>query len=100
MELTSLMCIHPTRFYSLPLPLFSPFPVQGSFYSLPSTEIVLFQAEILAQFRPTINTTSLIPSLRQVEEMTTKALEYFKSTRHIVIYYEDILKNRTVRCYY
>lgn len=54
-----------------------------------------YEAEILAQFRPTINTTLLIPNLRQVEEMTTKALEYFKSIRHIIVYYEDILKNRT-----
>lgn len=35
--------------------------------------------------------------LKQVQETTTKALEYFKSTRHIVLYYEDIVKNRTVR---
>lgn len=53
------------------------------------------EAEILAKFQPTINTTLLIPNLRQVNEMTTKALEYFRSTRHIVVYYEDIIKNRT-----
>ncbi|CAK9150786.1 unnamed protein product [Ilex paraguariensis] len=53
------------------------------------------EAEILAKYKPTINTTLLIPNLRQVEEMTTKALEYFKSTRHIILYYEDIIKNRT-----
>ncbi|XP_017232292.1 uncharacterized protein LOC108206478 isoform X2 [Daucus carota subsp. sativus] len=53
------------------------------------------EAEILAKFQPTINTTLLIPNLRQVDEMTTKALEYFRSTRHIVVYYEDIIKNRT-----
>ncbi|KAL8108672.1 uncharacterized protein LOC141673085 isoform X2 [Apium graveolens] len=53
------------------------------------------EAEILAKFQPTINTTLLIPNLRQVDEMTTKALEYFRSTRHIIVYYEDIIKNRT-----
>ncbi|KAM7470671.1 hypothetical protein LguiA_008854 [Lonicera macranthoides] len=53
------------------------------------------EAEILASYKPVINTTLLIPHLRQVEEMVTKALEYFKSTRHIVLYYEDIVKNRT-----
>ncbi|XP_027162195.1 uncharacterized protein LOC113762797 [Coffea eugenioides] len=53
------------------------------------------EAEILARYKPTINATLLIPNLRQVEEMVTKALEYFKSTRHIVLYYEDIIKNRT-----
>lgn len=67
------------------------------FSSLSVTDRLLLQAEILAKFQPTINTTLLIPNLRQVNEMTTKALEYFRSTRHIVVYYEDIIKNRTVR---
>ena len=31
-----------------------------------------------------------------MNETTTKALEYFKSTRHIILYYEDVVKNRTV----
>ncbi|GLT37329.1 hypothetical protein SLA2020_116530 [Shorea laevis] len=53
------------------------------------------EAEILASYKPFINATTLIPNLRQVEETTTKALEYFKSTRHIILYYEDVLKNRT-----
>lgn len=55
------------------------------------------QAEILAKYKPTINATLLIPNLKQVEDTTMKALEYFKSTRHIILYYEDIVKNRTVR---
>ncbi|KAI5661061.1 hypothetical protein M9H77_20384 [Catharanthus roseus] len=54
------------------------------------------EAEILATYKPAINTTLLIPNLRQVEEMVTKALEYFNSTRHMVLYYEDIIKNRTI----
>ncbi|XP_057496132.1 uncharacterized protein LOC130781094 [Actinidia eriantha] len=53
------------------------------------------EAEILARYKPTVNLTLLIPNLRQVEEMAAKALEYFKSTRHIILYYEDIIKNRT-----
>ncbi|XP_054778660.1 uncharacterized protein LOC129286695 isoform X1 [Prosopis cineraria] len=53
------------------------------------------EAETLAKYKPTINSTSLVSELRQVNETTTKALEYFKSTRHIVIYYEDVVKNRT-----
>lgn len=57
----------------------------------------MFQASILAKYKPVINATLLIPNLRQVEETTTKALEYFKSTRHIVLYYEDVVRNRTVR---
>lgn len=57
----------------------------------------MFQADILAKYKPVINATLLIPNLRQVEDTTTKALEYFKTTRHIVLYYEDVVKNRTVR---
>ncbi|KAL2344842.1 hypothetical protein Fmac_006127 [Flemingia macrophylla] len=53
------------------------------------------EAEILAKYKPTINSTLLISQLRQVNETTTKALEYFKSTRHIILYYEDVIKNRT-----
>ncbi|XP_028765895.1 uncharacterized protein LOC114723819 isoform X1 [Neltuma alba] len=53
------------------------------------------EAETLAKYKPTINATSLISELRKVNETATKALEFFKSTRHIVIYYEDVVKNRT-----
>lgn len=55
-----------------------------------------FQAEVLAKYKPIINSTLLIAQLRQVNDTTTKALEYFKSTRHIILYYEDVVKNRTV----
>ncbi|KAF8013680.1 hypothetical protein BT93_I1517 [Corymbia citriodora subsp. variegata] len=53
------------------------------------------EAEILASYKPSLNSTLLIADLRKVQEMTAKALEYFKSTRHIVLYYEDVVKNRT-----
>ncbi|KAJ6936767.1 hypothetical protein NC652_011453 [Populus alba x Populus x berolinensis] len=53
------------------------------------------EAEILAKYKSLINTTLLIPSLKQVEDTTAKALEYFKSVRHIILYYEDVVKNRT-----
>ncbi|KAF7810916.1 Nodulation protein H [Senna tora] len=53
------------------------------------------EAEILATYKPTINTTLLVSNLNQVNGTTTKALEYFKSTRHIIVYYEDVVKNRT-----
>lgn len=53
------------------------------------------EADILAKYKPVINATLLIPNLRQVEDTTTKALEYFKTTRHVVLYYEDVVKNRT-----
>uniref|UniRef100_A0A1J3K0F6 Nodulation protein H n=1 Tax=Noccaea caerulescens TaxID=107243 RepID=A0A1J3K0F6_NOCCA len=53
------------------------------------------EAEILARYKPLINTTLLIAELKQVQEMTTKALSYFNTTRHIFLYYEDVVKNRT-----
>ncbi|XP_059653932.1 uncharacterized protein LOC132300736 isoform X2 [Cornus florida] len=53
------------------------------------------EAEILSRYKPKINTTLLIPNLRQVDEMTAKALEHFKSTRHIILYYEEIIKDHT-----
>lgn len=55
------------------------------------------QAKILAKYKPTINATLLIPELKQIEQTTAKAIEYFKSTRHIVLYYEDLITNRTLR---
>ncbi|MBA0591727.1 hypothetical protein Gorai_008729, partial [Gossypium raimondii] len=54
-----------------------------------------YEAAILASYKPVVNVTTLIPSLRQVEETTKKGLEYFKSTRHIILYYEDVVKNHT-----
>ncbi|PIN20447.1 hypothetical protein CDL12_06855 [Handroanthus impetiginosus] len=53
------------------------------------------EAEVLASYKPSINTTLLIPNLRQVEDLVTRSLQYFNSTRHIILYYEDVIKNRT-----
>lgn len=63
------------------------------------------QANILAKYRPRLNITLLIPELNQTKETAAKAIAYFKNTRHIVLYYEDLVNNRTVRqiiffCYY
>lgn len=57
----------------------------------------LFQAEVLAKYKPVVNMTLLIPNLRHAERKAAKALECFKSIRHIVLYYEDIVQNRTVK---
>ncbi|XP_044488922.1 uncharacterized protein LOC123213531 [Mangifera indica] len=54
-----------------------------------------YEAEILARYKPLINATLLIRDLKQVEDTQAKALEYFKSARHIILYYEDVLKNHT-----
>ncbi|PWA36912.1 P-loop containing nucleoside triphosphate hydrolases superfamily protein [Artemisia annua] len=54
------------------------------------------EAKILASYKPSINTTLLIPELQQADNMVKQALEYFNTTRHIILYYEDIIKNHTV----
>ncbi|CAN8272281.1 unnamed protein product [Cochlearia groenlandica] len=53
------------------------------------------EAEILARYKPLVNTTLLIDELKKVQDMTSKALSYFNTTRHIFLYYEDVVKNRT-----
>ncbi|GER39263.1 P-loop containing nucleoside triphosphatehydrolases superfamily protein [Striga asiatica] len=52
------------------------------------------EAQILAGYKPSVNVTILVSTLRSTEKTVTKALESFKSTRHIVLYYENILANR------
>lgn len=56
-----------------------------------------FQAEALSRYKPAINSTLLIAELKEMELTAAKAFEYFNSTRHIVLYYEDLVKNRKVR---
>lgn len=58
---------------------------------------MLFQANILAKYRPMINITLLIPELKKTEDAAAKTIAHFKNTRHIVLYYEDLVNNRTVR---
>ncbi|XP_048334378.2 uncharacterized protein LOC107409085 [Ziziphus jujuba] len=53
------------------------------------------EAEKLSEYKPEINSTSLITDLKNAELTVAKALEYFNSTSHIILYYEDIFKNRT-----
>ncbi|KAH9711813.1 Sulfotransferase [Citrus sinensis] len=53
-----------------------------------------FQAEALSRYKPAINSTLLIAELKEMELTAAKAFEYFNSTRHIVLYYEDLVKNR------
>jgi hypothetical protein len=58
---------------------------------------MLLQATILAKYKPQINVTLLIPELKRTEETVAKAVAYFKNIRHVVLYYEDLVNNRTVR---
>jgi hypothetical protein len=53
------------------------------------------EADTLSQYKPSINSASLITELKQMDATVTKTLEYFNSTRHIILYYEDIVKNRS-----
>lgn len=52
------------------------------------------EAEALSRYKPAINSTLLIAELKEMELTAAKAFEYFNSTRHIVLYYEDLVKNR------
>ncbi|ESW08659.1 hypothetical protein PHAVU_009G063400 [Phaseolus vulgaris] len=53
------------------------------------------EAKILANYRPRVNITLLIPELKLTKETAEKAIAYFKNTRHIVLYYDDLVNNRT-----
>ncbi|XP_031497129.1 uncharacterized protein LOC116262150 isoform X2 [Nymphaea colorata] len=53
------------------------------------------EADLLSKYKPSINSTLLLTHLQQTEETAAEALKYFKSTRHIILYYEDIVSNQT-----
>lgn len=53
------------------------------------------EAETLAKYKPVINTASLMMELKQMDVMAREALQYFSSTRHIVLYYEDLIRNQS-----
>ncbi|KAJ7944412.1 Sulfotransferase [Quillaja saponaria] len=54
------------------------------------------EADTLSKYKPSINSTSLISDLKQMKVTAAKALEYFNSTRHMILYYEDLVKNQTI----
>ena len=60
------------------------------------------QAEILAKFKPHLDLSTLITNIRNIEKAIRDCLDHFKSTRHMILYYEDIISNSnvlsTVRC--
>ncbi|KAJ9190527.1 hypothetical protein P3X46_001715 [Hevea brasiliensis] len=51
------------------------------------------EADLLARYKPTLNVSSLISDLSNAELIKAEALEYFKNCRHLVLYYEDLMKN-------
>jgi hypothetical protein len=58
------------------------------------------QAEILAKFRPKLKPSSLIPNLQFAERTIAESLHNFRSVRHMVLYYEDIINNQKVEKYH
>ncbi|WVZ10507.1 hypothetical protein V8G54_015037 [Vigna mungo] len=53
------------------------------------------EADILSKYKPIINSTSLLDDLKDMEIRSAKALEYFNRTRHMILYYEDLMRNHT-----
>ncbi|XVF59444.1 hypothetical protein PTKIN_Ptkin07bG0276400 [Pterospermum kingtungense] len=53
------------------------------------------EAAALSSYKPTINSTSLVSDLKEVEMAAARALEYFNSTRHMVLFYEDLVTKCT-----
>ncbi|XP_050229557.1 uncharacterized protein LOC126678698 isoform X2 [Mercurialis annua] len=51
------------------------------------------EAAVLAKYKPRINATTLLAELKHVDDRAARAIGYFKTTRHIVVYYEDVVGN-------
>ncbi|KAI4297721.1 hypothetical protein L6164_037596 [Bauhinia variegata] len=54
------------------------------------------EADGLSKYKPSINSASLLTQPKDMEMRSAKALEYFNSTRHMILYYEDLMRNLTV----
>lgn len=52
------------------------------------------EADLLAAYKPLINVTYLKTNLQRVEEVTQDAVKFFNSTRHLILYYEDLIKDQ------
>ncbi|XP_020702527.1 uncharacterized protein LOC110114104 isoform X2 [Dendrobium catenatum] len=53
------------------------------------------EAEILASYKPKLDAKRLIPALEHMERLATDTLKNFRGTRHMVVYYEDLVQNQT-----
>ena len=47
-------------------------------------------------FRPELDVSSLIPSIRDAEQAMEDCLRQFRATRHMVLYYEDLISDDNV----
>ncbi|GJP81133.1 hypothetical protein CLOP_g11312 [Closterium sp. NIES-67] len=54
------------------------------------------EAEKLATFRPNVSAKHLEGNLQRVQEMVDDALRAFNGTRRMLVYYEDVVKNKTI----
>ncbi|PNT74654.1 hypothetical protein BRADI_1g19695v3 [Brachypodium distachyon] len=52
------------------------------------------EAEILAKFKPELDVSTLILDIRDIEKYIRDCLDRFNTTRHMILYYEDIISNR------
>ena len=55
------------------------------------------QANKLAEFKPIIDTKRLPINLQRVEEISRDVLRLFNGTRHMLLYYEDLVKDPEVQ---
>ena len=68
-----------------------------SLKSIPSCPYLLLgQAEILATFKPKMDVSTLIPSIRNAEHSMRTCLGHFRKTRHMILYYEDVIRDKNV----
>ncbi|XP_062188291.1 uncharacterized protein LOC133891578 isoform X2 [Phragmites australis] len=49
------------------------------------------EAEILAKFKPELDTSTLITNIRNIEKSIRDCLDHFSTTRHMTLCYEDII---------
>jgi hypothetical protein len=54
------------------------------------------QANLLASYKPCINLTLLVPSLKSMEDSMIDAHQSFNSVRNMVVYYEDLIERKEV----
>ncbi|KAG8097390.1 hypothetical protein GUJ93_ZPchr0013g37146 [Zizania palustris] len=51
------------------------------------------EAEILARFKPKLDVAALVPSIRNAEQSMADCLDHFSSTRHMILFYEDVIRD-------